>query len=412
MKNLVNWGAIERFRQRQVFRVGFLLFLMVGLALATLIAISSGTEIDYSVTPPETVAKHYEWRRVADVSLDAFSETRLARQLGIEYDSGLDYQARCGRGEACPLADKLFINEINWPRVLMALLIGAGLGIAGAALQGTFRNPLADPSLIGVSGGAAMGAATAIWQDIDAGVLLRSLPDIPTIGVNFSALDGAQFAQALAAFAGGLVMTFLVYRLARFAGRTDVTTLLLVGLAVNAIAAAYIGMVISVVGREKVGDINAWTLGGVSGTFWRDVYTVFPFLVVSIMLLPFWARQLNLMALGEADARHLGVHTERLRLIVIGLSAVIVGVAVAFAGIIAFVGLMVPQLIRLWAGPDHRILLPASALGGGIFLILADLFARTVVLPGEVPLGSVTTLVGGPFFLFLVFFYRSRGKQS
>ena len=271
--------------------------------------------------------------------------------------------------------------SIRLPRIVLAGLVGAGLALAGAVLQGVFRNPLADPSLIGVSSGAALGAVAAIV-------------------VGFNALGLA--ALPVAAFLGGMLAMLAVYRFARSGGRTEVVTLILAGIAMNAIAGAGTGLFIFVANDQQLRNIVFWTLGSLGGATWRSVMAVLPPIAIGVLLLPRWGRALNLLVLGEREARHLGVETERVRFVLVGLAALMTGAAVAVTGIISFVGLVVPHIIRLVAGPDHRLLLPASALAGASLLLLADLLARTVALPREVPLGVVTALAGGPFFLWLL----------
>ena len=278
---------------------------------------------------------------------------------------------------------------IRLPRVALAAAVGAGLAVSGAALQGIFRNPLADPGLIGVASGAALGAVTAVIL----GAAALGMATLP-----------------VAAFAAGLLTTLIVYALARHDGRTEVVTLLLIGVALNAIAGAGTGFVIYLADDAQLRTITFWLLGSVGGATWRAVLAVAPFIVVGVLLMPRWARSLNLLVLGEREARHLGVATERVRLIVITLTALMTGAAVAVAGTVGFVGLVVPHLVRIVAGPDHRTLLPASALAGATLLLMADLVARTVVAPSELPLGVVTALGGGPFFLWLV--HRTRREHG
>jgi iron complex transport system permease protein len=318
---------------------------------------------------------------IYNVTLD-----RLSRKLNLGWQSDLDYNDRLVQ------RDSVLIINIRLPRVLMAGIVGAGLAMAGASLQGVFRNPLAEPSLIGVSSGAAVGAVTALAYDYQLEVREYELG---TIGI---------------AFISAMLSTALVYRLAYNQRRTDATTMLLIGVAVNAIAAAYIGLLTFRVGQAKVGDIVFWTLGSLGATTWREVEIVTPIMLLAGALLLLTVRDLNVMALGEAEAGYLGVNVQRLRLVVIALSALMTGLAVAFVGIIGFVGLVVPHCIRLLLGPDHRLLLPASFLGGAIFLIAMDNWARTIVPTSEVPLGVVTTLVGGPFFLLIILYNRWRGR--
>ncbi|MBI3973476.1 MAG: iron ABC transporter permease [Chloroflexi bacterium] len=278
---------------------------------------------------------------------------------------------------------------IRLPRVLLAALVGGGLAIAGATLQGVFRNPLADPGLIGVSGGAALGAVSVI-----------------VLGLRPFGL----YTLPLAAFGGGLLTTLLVYRLARRGGRTEVTTLLLVGLALNALLGALTSFFTFLATDPQLRSIVFWLMGGLGTATWRALTMVAPFLLIGTLLLPRFARALNLLALGETEAGHLGVETERLRWMTITLAALATGASVAVTGIIGFVGLVTPHLLRLALGPDHRLLLPASALGGATLLVLADLVARTVVRPAELPLGIVTAAAGAPFFLYLI--YRTREQQG
>jgi iron complex transport system permease protein len=275
--------------------------------------------------------------------------------------------------------------QIRMPRAVLAMLVGAGLAAAGAALQGIFRNPLADPGLIGISAGASVGAAAVI--------------------VTGAAAAGA-LVLPLAAALGGMVAAATVYVLARHGGRTEVVTLLLTGLAVNAIGVAAVGYLTYAADEDQLQDIVFWTLGSLGGATWESVRVVLPVILVGVAGIPLFARALNLMALGEREAGHLGLATERVRVAVIALCALAAGGAVAVAGVIGFVGLIVPHLVRLVSGPDHRVVLPASALGGAALLLIADLGARTLAVPREMPLGVLTGLLGGPFFLWLL--HRTR----
>jgi iron complex transport system permease protein len=270
---------------------------------------------------------------------------------------------------------------IRLPRVLLAALIGAGLAVSGVTVQAIFRNPLADPSLIGVSAGAAVGAV-----------------GVTVLGLRAVGL----FTLPLAAFGGGLLTTLLIYRIARYGGRTEITTLLLVGLAVEAFLGAVTSFLTFLASDPQLRSIVFWRMGGLGAATWPAAMAAAPLLVLGILGLPRLARPFNLLVLGEAEARHLGVATERTRLIAIVLAAMATGAGVAVAGIISFVGLIAPHLLRLIIGPDHRTLLPASALGGASLLLLADLLARTVVAPAELPLGVVTAFGGAPLFVYLI----------
>jgi iron complex transport system permease protein len=290
---------------------------------------------------------------------------------------GLDIPVAYSDQQAAVLA------SIRAPRVLLCGLVGAALATSGAALQGVFRNPLADPSVIGVSSGAAVGAVGAI-----------------VLGAGSTMLGVA--ATPICAFIGGFVAALMVYLLSRRDGRTEVVTMVLVGVAISATCGAIVGLLTFLADDAQLRTIVFWTLGSVGGATWPAVLAVAPMLVICVFALPPFGRALNALALGEREARHLGVDTERVRLASVALAALGVGAAVSIAGIIGFVGLVTPHLLRLIAGPDHRLLLPASALGGATLLLGADLLARTIAVPAELPLGVVTALAGGPFFLYLL----------
>jgi iron complex transport system permease protein len=288
-------------------------------------------------------------------------------------------------GPAYTLQQDAVLWVIRLPRICMALLVGGALGLAGAALQGVFRNPLADPSIIGVSSGAAAGAVLIVL-----------------IGIR----PFGQLTLPAAAFAGGAVATAAVYGFARFEGRAEVVTLVLAGVAMNAVANAATGLMTFMASPNQLRGIVFWSLGSVGGATWQGVGSILPFMLIGFIVLPRYGRTLNLLVLGESEARHLGVEPERARLIVVALAAMLTGASVAVAGVVAFIGLVIPHMVRLVAGPDHRTLLPASALLGGALLLLADLCARTLAVPQEIPLGVVTALVGGPFFLWLLHYTR------
>lgn len=279
--------------------------------------------------------------------------------------------------------------NIRVPRTLLALVVGAGLATAGCALQGIFRNPLADPGIIGVSSGAALGAV---------GIIILGVSPL-----------GAWTTPA-AAFGGGLALTLAVYLLSRRDGRTEVVTLVLTGVALNAIAGGLIGFALFFATDAQLRNVVFWQLGSVGGATWAAVRPAALLALIALVPLMRYGHRLNLLALGEREAYHLGVDTERLRLEVIGLAALATAAAVSFAGIISFVGLVVPHMLRLMLGPDHRRLLPASALLGAAAIAFADLAARTVVAPAEMPLGVVTALAGGPYFLWLI--HRTRRAQG
>ena len=274
---------------------------------------------------------------------------------------------------------------VRFPRIAMALVVGAALAVAGAVMQAIFGNPLAEPGVVGVSSGAALGAAIAIVVGISA------------LG------DGA---IALFAFVGGLLATLLVYFVSRANGRTEVVTLLLTGIAVNAFAGAGLAFLLFIADSGSREQIVFWQLGSLNGSRWSEVLIVALVTAVGLTAAIVLARPFDLLALGERNARHLGVNVERLRIVSIVIVALLTGVAVAFVGIIAFVGLVVPHVMRMVIGPAHRALIVASAIGGGVLLVLADLLARSVVAGGDLPIGLLTSLVGGPFFFYLLFRQR------
>ena len=276
---------------------------------------------------------------------------------------------------------------IRLPRVLLGILVGGALAVSGAALQGIFRNPLADPTIVGVASGASVGAVAAIL-----------------LGLSGAVYGGIQ----LAAFVGGMIAVLVVYALARQDGRAETVTLVLVGVAVTAIAGAAVGLMIASADDDELRDIVFWSLGSVGGATWTLVLATAPFVAVGAAAALTQTRALDLLSLGEREAAHLGVEVERVRILLVVALALATSAAVAAAGIVAFIGLIVPHVIRLVGGPSHRVVLTASFLAGGAAVALADLVARTVVAPVELPLGVVTALVGGPLFLWLVL----RTRQS
>jgi iron complex transport system permease protein len=279
---------------------------------------------------------------------------------------------------AAATGDDRVVLMLRLPRLLLAMLVGSALASGGVTMQGLFRNPLADPGLIGVSAGAALGAVAAI-------VLVGS---------------SGHWLVALLAFVGGLAATLLVYVLGR--RRPGIANLLLAGVAINAIAMAGVGLLTYMANENQLRDLTFWSLGSLGGASWARVTTVAPWILLPLLCLPRAAHALNALLLGEGEATLLGFRPERLQPALVGLVALAVAASVAFSGVIGFVGLVVPHVLRMVFGPDHRFLLPASALGGAILLVAADAIARTVVAPGELPIGVLTALVGGPFFLWLL----------
>lgn len=281
--------------------------------------------------------------------------------------------------------------SVRLPRVVLAMLVGGALGCAGAALQGVVRNALADPTLIGVSGGAALGAVSAF-------VLGGSLLAHTTIG---------PWLVPGAAFVGGLLTTRLALQLARVDRTTTGVTILLAGIGLAALTGAGVGVLLYLADDAALRSITFWSLGSVGGATWSVVAIAAPPIVAGLVLMPRLAGDLDRLALGELEARHVGVDVDRLIRRVTALAALAVGAAVATCGAIGFVGLVVPYLARSVLGPGHRALLPACAIGGALLLVLADLIARTIVAPTEMPIGVITALAGAPVLLALV--RRGRG---
>lgn len=278
------------------------------------------------------------------------------------------------------IEETVFWN-IRMPRIMLGILTGVSLAVAGAAMQGLFRNPLADPGLIGVSSGAAFAAVAVI-----------------VFSGNFLGI----FTLPIAAFAGGVITTLLVYKLSTRNGKTSIPTMLLAGIAIGAIAGAGTGVFTYLADDDQLRTLTFWTMGSLASATWESIVSILPLVLIAMILLPLHARSLNAFLIGENISGHLGFDPDKTKQQVILLSALLVGAAVAAAGIIGFVGLVVPHLIRLIAGPDHRIVLPGSMLLGASFMLAADLLSRTTVSPSELPIGIIMAIIGGPFFLWLL----------
>ena len=309
----------------------------------------------------------------------------------IQIPSGrvLEVLAQGWAGEA-RTRDASVILDIRLPRTLLGLMVGAGLAVSGALMQGLFRNPLADPALVGVSSGAGLAAACVIVLG-DRMLARLGLPG----PLPYAILPGA-------AFLGGLVATLALYGLATRAGRTSVATMLLAGIALGALSGAVTGLLVYASDDRQLRDLTFWSLGSLGGASWTKVFATAPLILPVLAAVPVLGRGLNALVLGEAEAFHLGVRVERLKRACILLVAVAVGAGVAAAGVIGFVGLVVPHALRLVIGSEHRLLLPASAFLGGTLLVLADVAARVAAAPAELPIGIVTALVGAPVFLWLL----------
>jgi iron complex transport system permease protein len=289
-----------------------------------------------------------------------------------------------------PETSSTILLDIRLPGMALTMLTGMALGASGAAYQGLFRNPLADPYILGVAAGAGLGAVMAISFGWTATALGLSI--IP-----------------LVAFAGGLAAVGLVYALARLGRTTPTTTLILAGVAVNSFVVALTSLIM-LLSSEELRRALVWLLGGFSMGGWPPVTTSLPYLLVGITLLSFMGRPLNVLQFGDEQAQQLGLNVDRFKLVMVAAASLVAATAVAFAGIIGFVGLVVPHVMRLLWGPDHRRLIPLAAIGGGAFLLCADIIARTIIAPRTLPVGIVTAMVGAPFFLWLL--RRARRELS
>ena len=332
------------------------LYISLALALALAILVSAGTG-QLAIPPQEVLGS-------------------LLHRIGIDV---LPLPAH-------PAGDQT-LWAIRFPRVAMAALVGAALAVAGLLMQAIFGNPLAEPGVIGISSGAAVGAGLSIV---------------------FGLTVFGEWTTAVFAFVAGLGATMLVYFMSRAEGRTEVVTLVLTGIAVNAIAGAGIALLTFLGDTQSREQIVFWQLGSLAGSRWSQVMIIAPVVAVGLFAAYFAARKLDLLSLGERNARHLGVNVEVLRITMIFIVALLTGAAVAFAGIISFVGLVIPHLMRMILGPAHLPLVTASVLGGALLLTLADLAARTLVPMADMPIGMLTALVGGPFFFWLLRRTRKR----
>lgn len=285
------------------------------------------------------------------------------------------------------------LQELRLPRVVMAMVVGAGLAVAGVALQALFRNPLAEPGLIGVSSASAFGA---VFMMVLGGVLWQTV---------------AVWQVGLMAFVAGLSATWLIFRLASRNGQTDVALMLLAGVAINALMGAGTQMLLSIADLVELRSVTFWLMGSLANLSWGSVIWVSLLIGVSTMALWRLVKVMNGFVLGEHSALYLGFDTHRFKWQVIFFSALMVSAAVALVGVIGFVGLVVPHIVRLWVGADHRMVLPLSALGGAVLLVFADWFARVVLYPLELPIGLLMALLGAPFFLVMLL-KRRQGWQS
>lgn len=291
-------------------------------------------------------------------------------------------------GDEISLRESIILWDIRFPRLVMGILIGAALAVSGAVMQGLFRNPLADPGLVGVSAGAGLGAISAI---VVGGML-------PTFLLSFL----GYYLVPAGAFLGGWASTILLYKVATRRGRTSVAVMLLAGIALGALTGALSGILVYMADDQQLRDLTFWGMGSLAGATWDKIMMAAPFIVSSLIVAPFLAKSLNGLALGEAAAMHLGIPIQKMKRVAVLTVAASVGAAVAASGGIGFVGIVVPHLLRLVIGPDHKYLLINAGLLGAIILLIADMISRVIIAPAELPIGIVMAVIGGPFFLYIL----------
>ena len=293
---------------------------------------------------------------------------------------------------------KSVLLNIRLPRILLAILVGLGLGTSGAILQGLFRNPLVDPGFIGVSSGAAVGAILAIFFS----------SFIQLYFWNFL----TPFILPILAITGSFLTTILIYKMSKVSNKTNVMAMLLSGIAVNAISGSVISLFVSISSDAQLRSFTFWTLGGLDNADWLVVTLTTFFIGTSFFLIYQMKNELDIFMLGDAEAHHLGLNVESLKKKIIIFASIMVGISVSFCGMIGFVGLVTPHLVRLFIGPNHKYLIPGSALLGAIILTISDLIAKSVIAPAQLPLGVITALIGAPFFVWLIINQKRRFSYS
>jgi heme transport system permease protein len=296
-------------------------------------------------------------------------------------------------GQPLTRAEAVVLWDIRAPRLLMGICVGAALAVSGAVMQGLFRNPLADPGIVGISAGASLGAVLAI-------VMGGALAGLWPVALQ-------PFLVPAAAFLGAWAVTLILYRVATRNGRTSVATMLLAGIAMTALAGAMMGILIFVADDQQLRDLTFWTLGSLAGASWSKVATAGPLILLALAVSASLGSALNGLALGEATAHHIGIPVQRMKNIAVLSVAAAAGAAVAVSGGIGFIGIVVPHLLRLWTGPDHRALLINAALLGASLLLVADMISRVAIAPAELPIGIITAVLGAPVFLWILL--RKRG---
>lgn len=303
---------------------------------------------------------------------------------------GIMHIVRGGEAESAGLeTSEIIMVQIRFPRVLLGFLVGSSLAAVGVTLQALLRNPLADPYVLGVSSGSAVGVSVAMLIGIGSTFML--LPMLPLFG-----------------FAGGLLALLLIYRLAQSQGRLPIHSLLLAGVILNAILTAFIMFITSIMEPNRSAGLMAWLMGSLTAPGYPALIVFLLYALLVLAMLMHKAQSLNMLTLGEETARSLGLETEGIKKRLFALTALLTGAIVSVSGMIGFVGMVIPHAVRLVIGSDHRLLLPASALVGGMFLAVADTIARTIMAPAEIPVGIVTALTGGPFFLYLLLWRKDR----
>lgn len=275
------------------------------------------------------------------------------------------------------------VLEIRLPRILLAALVGCGLSVVGTAYQGMFKNPMADPYVLGISSGSAVGATIAIILGLESKIFGLGMITI-------------------FAFAGALLTIFLVYNISKIGNKIPIVTMLLAGIATSFFLSSVISLMM-IFNREQIEKIVFWTMGSFAAASYNKVIILFPFTIIGMILIYMFSRDLNIMLTGDDTAKSLGIEVEKVRKIILVITSIMVAAAVSVSGIIGFVGLIIPHTIRLIVGPDHRVLIPFSALGGSIFMIVCDTLARTLIPPMEIPVGAITSVFGAPYFIYLLF---------
>ncbi|MDT8717358.1 iron ABC transporter permease [Clostridium sp. 19966] len=293
-------------------------------------------------------------------------------------------------GGDVPRAHFLIIFMVRMPRIAMASLVGMGLAVVGASFQSLFKNPLADPYVLGISSGSALGASIAMVMKLS------------TI-LNFLSI------VTVFAFVGAVATTILVYFIAQVRGRVATTNLLLAGSAISFFMSSLISLIMAF-NQQEVNQIVFWMMGSFNASSWKNIFIVAPVVFIGTAIIYLFYRDFNLMLVGEENAKSLGVYTERLKKVIVIISSMIIAVSVSFSGIIGFVGFIVPHMVRLIFGPNNKALIPFSALGGAIFLLFSDTIARTAASPAELPVGAVTALIGSPYFIYLLIKMKKRGE--